>query len=90
MDEVLISKGNTRGRVDQYLINHPVNCVLVHHGNCHIEAETLEGKLKCLKQIITCEGILALEDWLKQMETDFPRQVAEARFLLLGTGQTRI
>lgn len=75
MHEVLITRGDVRGLDinNHYVLNEPVNVVLVHEGDCHIYAQhTPEGKMKCFKQIVKYETLELIIRYLDVVKSSYP------------------
>ena len=69
MHEVLISRGDVRMGSDyvKFKTHTRENCVLVHGGDCHVEAESADGKYRCAAQLIVFESYPAIHKWLTEM-----------------------
>lgn len=69
MHEVFITRGDAMGlsKEDQLKIYDPCNCVLVHHGKCHIQAGSALGKSRCARQIIYWEGVTKVLAYLESL-----------------------
>lgn len=53
----------------QLMIHVPTNCVVVHSGSCHLDAQHENlGKITCARQIVRYEGYANVMNWLKEME----------------------
>jgi hypothetical protein len=70
MHEVLLTRGDVQGCSEKVRnwIMVPSNCVLVHHGPCHLIAVTENGKKKCIMHLIEHEGYNEISLWLRVME----------------------
>ena len=57
MHEVIFTRGNVRGAKiiggDIYVAE---NCVNVHHGECHRDATSTDGRRKCILYLLRWEG----------------------------------
>ncbi len=74
MHEVFLTRGDAMGipdEEDRYQIYDPCNCVLVHHGDCHIAAGSETGKAKCARQILHYEGAAGVYAFLDSMKEIF-------------------
>ena len=55
-------------QVQQAIQSH-INCVAVHPGKCHNDAQhTEDGKIACAALIIEKEGLYAVQRWLEMMK----------------------
>lgn len=69
MHEAILTRGDIARNKDLQLhIFVKENCVLVHHGSCHNEASTQDGKAKCIRQLIEMEGAKKIYIWLNFMK----------------------
>lgn len=85
MNEVFITRGDVQGNRERLLpfIMVKENCVLVHHGNCHTQAHTTAGQVKCIKHLISYEGYDVIEQWLLEMRDEMITSIpCDARRLL--------
>ena len=66
MHESILTRGDVQGMSleNRHKIFVKENSVLVHHGDCHIEAATREGRKKCIRHLIEFEGREAITNWL--------------------------
>lgn len=68
MNECLITRGDVAGNeILMQMIMVPENCVLVHHGDCHKWAHTVEGQERCTENLIKWNGVDSIQGWLYQM-----------------------
>lgn len=68
MHEVFITRGDaSKSKLEPHEIYNRYNCVLVHHGECHIKAATLTGKIHCAKHLDKYENALNIAEWLKSL-----------------------
>ena len=84
-----MTRGDVQGLPQdiQLTIYTKENCVLVHPGQCHIEAATKEGQRKCVLQLLEFEGAEAVGAWLSSMKKDIPPVIlGEALGLIGGIG----
>lgn len=69
--EVFLTRGDVQGcsRQAQLAIQSLINCVAVHTGRCHEDAQhTEEGKIACASLIVGKEGLYAVQRWLEMMK----------------------
>lgn len=67
-------------------INHPCNCVNVHHGDCHVGPDgihTVEGKRRAVKHLLFWEGYTAVKEYLASMAEQMKGREAEDALRLL-------
>ena len=53
---------------EQGLLHVRQNCVLVHHGSCHIRAAMEDGRVKCIRHLLEHEHFHEIMAWLGQVE----------------------
>ena len=70
MHEAIITRGQARGSqlYEQGLLFVRQNCVLVHHGVCHIKAAMASGQVKCIRHLFVHEHFHEIMAWLEQVE----------------------
>lgn len=84
MHEAILTRGMVEGLPfqDRVQIYVPENCVLLHEGACHLEAQHGEAGLrKCIVQLRAFNGSL-LEAWLSYMNSISNNAFREREYLL--------
>ena len=76
MHEVIITRGHISGSVLQGKIMVRENCVLVHHGDCHIKAATRDGRKRCIEHLLKYEGYIKIKEWLLEMDSSLKSNLA--------------
>jgi hypothetical protein len=85
MNEVLITRGDVSGNDHlKKAIMVPENCVLVHHGQCHVNvAHTTDGQRRCIRHLIKHESYDRIMYWLQIIDIDMTgRQAQDATRLV--------
>ncbi len=80
LHEALITRGDVARQVNQSLIYHRCNCVVVHH-ICHMQIAGHGGDIgfeKCARQIVAFERRQAVHAWLMAMQQYFPQAARKA------------
>lgn len=80
MHEVIITRGHAP-KEKQIQIFTEENCVLVHHGECHVVAATREGKHKCVAYLIRWNGKENILNWIDSLDLGEETK-REARYVL--------
>lgn len=85
MHEVLITRGDVKGLdiAQHFILNNPVNVVLVHEGDCHIYAQhTPQGKMKCFRQIIKFESLDNVLHYILKIEEETSLKLDRAKQII--------
>jgi len=79
-----LTRGDVQGLPEeiQLKIYAKENCVLVHSGQCHIEAATIGGQRKCNLQLLEFVGSHAIWQWLEKMRPWIPESLYRQAFLM--------
>ena len=78
MHENIVTKRNIQGAPIEVraMIFVPENCVIIHTGQCHVTAQTTEGRKICTEHLIIEEGEGKITEWLDKLnestKTSFP------------------
>jgi hypothetical protein len=69
MHEVFLTRGDVAGNEElMKRIMAGWNCVLVHHGDCHVEAATSEGQAKCMLYLLHRVGYIQIMQELSDLD----------------------
>lgn len=72
MHEVFVTRAVVRGCPEetQLLVHVPQNVVLVHEGDCHINAQHYHaGKISCALQLLKYEGFVTIVEWMDLIDS---------------------